>query len=122
VTSIEPKQSAVCGRKIEWRKKWEKNWSEVKYCGERCRRAKGTLAKEGAVYEARILALLQERPRGALLTEAEVMGNAGQDQGQTEKIREAARRLVHRGELEIIQGGKPVDPSAFRGPIHLRIK
>ncbi|TNE75301.1 MAG: DUF2256 domain-containing protein [Bacteroidetes bacterium] len=27
-----------CGRPMEWRKKWKKNWENVKYCGERCRR------------------------------------------------------------------------------------
>lgn len=30
---------AVCGRPFEWRKKWERNWDEVRYCSERCRRA-----------------------------------------------------------------------------------
>ncbi|MCX7665870.1 MAG: DUF2256 domain-containing protein [Gemmataceae bacterium] len=31
----------VCGRPFTWRKKWSKNWSEVKYCSEKCRRSKG---------------------------------------------------------------------------------
>lgn len=26
----------VCGRPFSWRKKWEKNWNEVKYCSKRC--------------------------------------------------------------------------------------
>lgn len=30
----------VCNRPFSWRKKWEKNWEEVKYCSERCRRTK----------------------------------------------------------------------------------
>ncbi|MDG1333036.1 MAG: DUF2256 domain-containing protein [Crocinitomicaceae bacterium] len=30
----------VCERSFAWRKKWEKNWTEVKYCSERCRRNK----------------------------------------------------------------------------------
>ncbi|NNC69737.1 MAG: DUF2256 domain-containing protein [Flavobacteriaceae bacterium] len=29
-----------CLRPFSWRKKWEKNWKEVKYCSERCRRNK----------------------------------------------------------------------------------
>ena len=37
-----------------------------------------------------------------------------------EPVREAARRLVVRGELEILQGGHVVDASAARGPIRLR--
>ena len=29
-----------CNRPFDWRKKWEKNWDEVKYCSERCRNEK----------------------------------------------------------------------------------
>jgi hypothetical protein len=28
----------TCGLPFTWRKKWEKVWSDVKYCSERCRR------------------------------------------------------------------------------------
>jgi len=31
----------VCGFPFSWRKKWEKNWTEVKYCSERCRKGAG---------------------------------------------------------------------------------
>ena len=31
----------VCKRPFTWRKKWEKNWNEVKYCSDRCRSDKG---------------------------------------------------------------------------------
>ncbi|MCE2685646.1 MAG: DUF2256 domain-containing protein [Cryomorphaceae bacterium] len=27
----------TCARPYTWRKKWEKNWEEVKYCSDRCR-------------------------------------------------------------------------------------
>lgn len=30
----------VCGRPFKWRKKWQKNWEQVVYCSERCRRNK----------------------------------------------------------------------------------
>jgi len=30
----------VCKLQFTWRKKWEKNWDEVKYCSERCKRNK----------------------------------------------------------------------------------
>ncbi|MEC8835601.1 MAG: DUF2256 domain-containing protein [Bacteroidota bacterium] len=32
------KTCPVCNRPFAWRKKWEKNWDNVKYCSERCRR------------------------------------------------------------------------------------
>ncbi|MDA9969024.1 DUF2256 domain-containing protein [Polaribacter sp.] len=30
----------VCEKPYSWRKKWKKNWENVKYCSERCRRNK----------------------------------------------------------------------------------
>ena len=38
-TNLE-KTCPVCEKPFSWRKKWEKNWEEVKYCSERCRRNK----------------------------------------------------------------------------------
>lgn len=32
------KTCPICGRPFTWRKKWAKNWDEVVYCSERCRR------------------------------------------------------------------------------------
>ncbi|NNK09938.1 MAG: DUF2256 domain-containing protein [Flavobacteriaceae bacterium] len=29
-----------CGRPFSWRKKWERDWEEVRYCSERCRKSK----------------------------------------------------------------------------------
>jgi hypothetical protein len=40
--SLPSKPCNVCGRPMNWRKKWEKNWEQVKYCSETCRRAKGS--------------------------------------------------------------------------------
>ena len=34
------KTCAHCGLPFTWRKKWEKVWDEVRYCSERCRRAR----------------------------------------------------------------------------------
>ncbi|MDQ2864506.1 MAG: DUF2256 domain-containing protein [Bacteroidota bacterium] len=31
---------AVCNKPFTWRKKWEKNWAEVKYCSDECRLSK----------------------------------------------------------------------------------
>ncbi|MEI4472112.1 DUF2256 domain-containing protein [Frigidibacter sp. MR17.24] len=28
----------VCGRPFAWRKKWQRDWENVVYCSERCRR------------------------------------------------------------------------------------
>jgi hypothetical protein len=34
-----PKACAHCGRDFEWRKKWARDWENVKYCSEKCRRS-----------------------------------------------------------------------------------
>ncbi|NVK02162.1 MAG: DUF2256 domain-containing protein [Oceanospirillaceae bacterium] len=33
------KTCLVCQRPFSWRKKWERDWEQVKYCSERCRRS-----------------------------------------------------------------------------------
>lgn len=30
----------TCGRPFSWRKKWARDWEEVLYCSERCKRNK----------------------------------------------------------------------------------
>ncbi|MEH6681074.1 MAG: DUF2256 domain-containing protein [Sediminicola sp.] len=30
----------ICNLPFSWRKKWERNWEEVKFCSEKCRRNK----------------------------------------------------------------------------------
>lgn len=32
------KPCVVCGRPMSWRRAWAKNWDEVRYCSEACRR------------------------------------------------------------------------------------
>jgi len=33
------KTCAACGLDFAWRKKWERDWDNVKYCSDRCRRS-----------------------------------------------------------------------------------
>jgi hypothetical protein len=35
------KVCARCGRPFTWRKKWERDWAEVRYCSDKCRMGKG---------------------------------------------------------------------------------
>ncbi|WP_010179084.1 DUF2256 domain-containing protein [Aquimarina agarilytica] len=34
------KVCVVCNKAFTWRKKWAKEWENVKYCSEKCRRNK----------------------------------------------------------------------------------
>ncbi|TNE60394.1 MAG: DUF2256 domain-containing protein [Bacteroidetes bacterium] len=33
----------VCGRPFSWRKKWAREWEQVKYCSKRCREYKNNI-------------------------------------------------------------------------------
>ncbi|MAB94026.1 MAG: hypothetical protein CL593_11895 [Alteromonas sp.] len=35
-SELPEKMCPVCLRPFVWRKKWEKNWAQVKYCSKRC--------------------------------------------------------------------------------------
>ena len=117
-----PKACASCGRTITWLKKWERNWDQVRYCSERCGKHKPRAA--AAALEQRILDMLATRAHDATMCPSEVARAEGGEQWRErmEPVREAARRLVARGEVEILQGGQVVDPSTARGPIRLRLR
>ena len=38
--NLQSKICLVCGLSFNWRKKWAREWENVKYCSERCRRNK----------------------------------------------------------------------------------
>lgn len=40
------KTCPVCRRPFAWRKKWRKDWENVLYCSEKCRRASQKKAQE----------------------------------------------------------------------------
>jgi hypothetical protein len=39
--NLPTKICASCQRPFAWRKKWERDWDNVKFCSDRCRSAKG---------------------------------------------------------------------------------
>ncbi len=116
----EPKTCASCGRTIEWRKKWERNWDSVRYCSDACRRRKVTAVDHDL--ECSIIELLERRARGATICPSEAAKAVGGDDWRDlmEPARRAARRLVAAGEVEITQRGVVVDPSTAKGPIRIR--
>jgi hypothetical protein len=36
------KLCATCGLRFAWRKKWARDWEQVKFCSDRCRSDRGT--------------------------------------------------------------------------------
>jgi hypothetical protein len=119
----EPKTCQSCGRTIEWRKKWERDWDQVRYCSTACRKRGVTDVDQRL--EATILDLLARRARTSTICPSDAARAVGGDDEETwrglmEPARRAARRLVDRGEVVITQGGKVVDPSTAKGAIRIR--
>lgn len=122
--AIPSKTCVTCGRAIEWRKKWERDWDQVRYCSDGCRRAKP--GEQGSALEAAILELLAERGAGKTICPSEAARRVAGDARETwellmEPARAAARRLVAAGRIVITQGGHVVDPSHAKGAIRLKL-
>ena len=117
------KTCTVCGRTIAWRKKWARDWAEVKYCSDGCRRrAKGASSTVDTNLDQALTRLLAERGASKTVCPSEVARAVGGEQWRDlmEPARAAARRAVARGEAEITQHGEVVDPSTAKGPIRIR--
>ncbi|MEY4170569.1 MAG: hypothetical protein RLZ94_1642 [Actinomycetota bacterium] len=116
----EPKTCARCGRTMEWRKAWARNWDSVRYCSDACRRHK--LTRTDAALQQAILDLLDTRAVSATICPSEAARLVDPEgwQDLMEPARQAARRLVAAGDVEITQGGHVVDPSTAKGPIRIR--
>ncbi len=119
----EEKVCVSCGRVMEWRKKWEDCWEEVRYCSAGCRKRKVKTKDEGL--EVKIMELLGKRSQGATICPSEAARELfGEDdwRPEMERTRRAARRLVDDGKIVMTQKGAVVDPSTAKGPIRLRRK
>ena len=114
------KTCVSCGREMKWRKSWEKNWDDVRYCSDSCRKRK--VGPQDIALEESIVRLLDQRQAGATICPSEAAKFVGVDNWRElmEPARRAARRLVARGEAEITQQGRVVDPSTAKGPIRIR--
>ncbi|NNE95448.1 MAG: DUF2256 and DUF3253 domain-containing protein [Acidimicrobiales bacterium] len=123
MTDRAAKTCRSCGRTIQWRKKWERDWDQVRYCSQRCRGRR--ITADDAALEAAILEMLSERQRGASICPSDAAKRIG---GNDEAIwrplmepaRAAARRLVADDLVVVTQRGRPVDASIARGPIRIR--
>lgn len=111
---------ASCGREMTWRKAWAKNWDDVRYCSDACRKRKVKPVDERL--EVAILDLLGRRAGGATICPSEAAKAVEPDDWRElmEPARSAARRLVAAGDVVITQKGAVVDPSTAKGPIRIR--
>lgn len=119
VRRSDTKSCLNCGRTITWRKKWARDWVQVKFCSASCR---GKLSSTDIALERAILTLLASRSSDASICPSEAARVVDPENWTKlmEPTRRAARRLVTQGKLQIMQRGRVVDPSTARGPIRLR--
>ena len=109
-----------------WRRKWRSDWENVRYCSRACRHR--GLNEIDRRLEAVIVELLQGRgaPKTICPSEAAriVAGKRSPDSWRSlmPAARKAARRLVAKGRVDILQKGRPVDASTARGAIRIRLR
>ncbi|MFN7020214.1 MAG: DUF3253 domain-containing protein [Phycisphaerales bacterium] len=119
-----PKLCAVCARPITWRKKWERDWENVRFCSDACRRARRSVEQArcgGASIEAEILRRVQDLRPGSTVCPSEIARHISpQDwRGLMPELKNAVRRLAAAGRLRALQGGREVDAATAKGPIRL---
>ena len=120
--TLPDKICASCGRSFAWRRKWAKDWENVRYCSNQCRRERRQDRESDL--ESTMIDLLSTRPTGASICPSEVArASFAEDWRENmESVRRAARRLVARGRVDILQKGRIVDPDRARGPIRIRLR
>ena len=112
---------ATCGRSFQWRRKWARDWESVRYCSDRCRRH--PVNDQDRRIEETIMEMLQSSASTASICPSEVARRVSPRDWEplTETVRQAARRLVARGDVVITSRGRIVDPDRARGPIRIRL-
>ena len=113
----------ACGRTITWRKKWERDWGNIRYCSNACRRRRSP--RRDAQLEKSITGYLTQYP-GKAISSAELLKLLHATDTQThttkaEDVRRAMRRLAHQGRIEVIQQGKRIKPQNIRGEVQVRL-
>ena len=112
------KNCQSCGRDFDYRKKRAKNWNEIKYCSDECRKNKNKFD-----FKNQIIDLLNIRGQMKTICPSEVLHNNDKSNSVLmEHVRRSARILASENKIEILQGGKNVEPTQFKGPIRLRLK
>lgn len=116
------KLCATCGRVMTWRKKWAKTWDEVRYCSDACRRRRAS--DSDPALEGVILRLLAERSADKTICPSEAARAAEAEAWERlmPRVRDAGRRLAAAGRIEVLQGGRVIDPATAKGPIRYRLK
>ena len=107
-----PKSCATCGRTIEWRKKWERDWDSIRFCSDGCRHHKPS--DQDRALEAAILDLLAARGRDKTICPSEAA------RAVASQASAAPRSAVNRPGAESAltgqppQSDSPADPATWQ--------
>ncbi len=109
-----------CGRTMEWRARWAKNWDEVKYCSSACRSHRPT--ELDRQIERLIIDACSAVAAGRSVPEPQIVRQVQQqlEQVTAERVRWAGRRLVAASRVEFIQKNRVIEPSTARGALDYR--
>ena len=120
MNAMDQKWCAVCGRTIEYRARWARDWASVRYCSRRCRGRR--IWMTDTRLEEAVVQLLDARARSASICPSEAARRVRPDDWEEwmERTREAGRRLAVTGIVEFTQNGRRVDPSRARGALRIR--
>ncbi len=121
-TSLPTKTCIICGRTITWRKKWERDWHNVRYCSKSCR-SRGVNDTDRQL-ETLVLSLLNSQPAGKQFTMNDITSDfrSGLKPATPDDVMHALRRLASDGRLEFLMNGRPTSPSAAKGNCQVRVK
>ena len=113
------KLCARCGRPFDWRKKWARDWEQVKFCSDACRRGSAPI---GAKVDAAVMAALESRREGSSICPFEVARALDPKhwRERLDDVRAAAVRLSLANRVVVTQAGHVVDPLVAKGPIRIR--
>jgi hypothetical protein len=116
------KVCARCGRPFAWRKKWARDWEQVKFCSDACRRGAGQV---GASIDTAMMVALDGRAQGSSICPSEVARaiDPKRWRERLDDVRAAAVRLALAKRIVVLQAGCVVDPLAIdvtQGAIRIR--
>ena len=111
---MKTKHCLSCGRPFSEQKRWEENWDNIKYCSQKCRRNKWDKK-----FENLEKFILNNSNLNIVEVEENYFNKKNRD--SHEIVKSACRRLHLSGKITILQKGKPILSTNFRGKYEIKV-
>lgn len=111
-----------CFRPFEYRKKWEKNWDDIKLCSDLCRKDSKNKEKKNLkeIYKTELLKQIQQRSPKSICPSEIARSLFENWREHMEPIRQVCRELFLQNKILITQNEKVVKDLNFKGPIRIK--